>query len=1696
MSWLLDILRCVQRYIYDGNNRNPTPDVSAQKEPARASPPTQPETTPVRVATQTPPPSVSQRNYVDSVRPTTISKPTEKPSGSYATPSNWRPPTNVLPADHIPGEIKHVIEKDQVPQVLKKRISTISNYEDYLGALLYGDNNCLYKGLGENWTPNVSTKKQPARTSPPTQPKTTPARVAAQTPSPSLSQRNSVDSVRPPIISNPPENPSGSYATPSNWRPPNVLPVYHIPGDIKHVIEKDQVPEGLKEHVSPSNYVDYFAALLYAEDYYMEKWSEFLKEFVLSGITLRLREETMSGKPRKSNKTVYMNQMGILECNKEEKKVYVEFDMDSIPERRPFLLAKDYVYVRPSGKTVKPFQSNYADCFAALLYAEDYYMEKEPARASPPTQPETTPVRVATQTPPPSVSQRNYVDSVRPTTISKPTEKPSGSYATPSNWRPPTNVLPADHIPGEIKHVIEKDQVPQVLKKRISTISNYEDYLGALLYGDNNCLYKGLGENRTPNVSTKKQPARTSPPTQPKTTPARVAAQTPSPSLSQRNSVDSVRPPIISNPPENPSGSYATPSNWRPPNVLPVYHIPGDIKHVIEKDQVPEGLKEHVSPSNYVDYFAALLYAEDYYMEKWSEFLEEFVLSGITLRLREETISGKPRKSNKTVYMNQMGILECNEEKKVYVEFDMDSIPERRPFLLAKDYVYVRPSGKTVKPFQGFLSRVEKSKLLLAEFGKDFHAQHSLMNKYDVWFDFNRVCLKRSHQGVAAAVDPSFRGILFPERVSRSRRQIPIFSVPFNRNFDQVEMSAVNQILSLKGPPPYLIVESSLPRSHGIIVEAILQIYRAFKESRILIVAPQNHTCDWLIIRLQEEIPVSEMFRANAAFRERDEVPEDVLSSSLYEGECFTFPPSEDLRKFKVIASTFMSSFRLHGQGIYAGHFSHIFVVDACYATEPETMVTLANLANESTAVVLTGSSEHYARWVRSDIARANGLRRSYFKRLLESEPYKSRDPGFVKEIRVCKSSLPCVVIFLYSRSDESRFSNISCYEVLSQRSSSPARVFEQARSPLRSPSTPSIQPRYAYGSDYWNQATIASVRAESARKSQPKQPEINQNPMRFVTQTHTTPPSVSQKNSVDSVRPSTISIHSTKPSTPSTAVSAKIPISSKGLDSVSHRSSIASICPPSISVLSTKPSAVSSSESAEKPISSNVLGLPKKPSAQKPSALSGSDPPKKPHASSGSDPPKKPNASPGSDPPKRPSGSNVLPVYHIPEDIKHVLEKDQIPEVLKKKHISSSNYADYFAALLYAEDYYEQKWSELLKKFVLSEITLRLHEETISGISRKSNKKVYMNQMGILESNKEEKKVYVVFDMDSIPERRPFLLAKDYVYVRRSGKTVKPFQVSLTNFCSAASEGLKGFLSRVEKSKRFLAEFGKDFHAQHSLMNKYDVWFAFNRVCLKRSHQGVAAAVDPSFRGILFPEPVSRSRRQIPIFTVPFNRNFDQMEMSAVNQILSLKGPPPYLIVESSPLLSSPPRSHGIIVEAVLQIYRTFKESRILIVAPQNRTCDSLIIRLQEEIPVSEMFRANAAFRERDEVPEDVLSSSLYEGECFTCPPSKDLRKFKVTASTFMSSFRLHGQGIYAGHFSHIFVVDACYATEPETMVTLANLANESTAVVLAGSSEHYARWVRSDIARANGLRRSYFKRLLESEPYKSRDPGFVKYL
>uniref|UniRef100_A0A6N2M997 Dihydroorotate dehydrogenase (quinone), mitochondrial n=1 Tax=Salix viminalis TaxID=40686 RepID=A0A6N2M997_SALVM len=443
-------------------------------------------------------------------------------------------------------------------------------------------------------------------------------------------------------------------------------------------------------------------------------------------------------------------------------------------------------------------------------------------------------------------------------------------------------------------------------------------------------------------------------------------------------------------------------------DMSPIYAVPKDIEDLIKRGIVPEALNELLSPSTYKDYFAALLYAEDFYIEKWSK----FKLENITLKLQDAAIS---KRYGRKEYFSESH----EKDDKTFVEFEIDSCRERRPFLLSRDFALARPSGQKTEPYKGLIYRVVKNNIVLVEFGKDFYLQHHPTRKYDVSFSFNRVCLKRAHQAIEAASDPSFKNFLFPGFAHR--KSIPT-STPlhfFNHKLDVCQRSAVQEILSFQGPAPYVVEgphcsqkyskqqsrtgyvaqEAGLSRTGLVVQEAVLQIYQRSSKHRILICAPINRTCDDLTQSLRKDIPESDMFRANAAFREVDGMAIDILTSCLFENDCFGCPSIQELRKFRVILSTFVSSFRLHNEGIVAGHFSHIFLVDASSATEPEAMVAMANLAGENTAVIVTGAPGNRSGWVRSNIAREKGLMRSYFERIRDSQPYRSLHPKFIKQL-------------------------------------------------------------------------------------------------------------------------------------------------------------------------------------------------------------------------------------------------------------------------------------------------------------------------------------------------------------------------------------------------------------------------------------------------------------------------------------------------------------------------------------------------------------------------------------------------------------------------------------------------------------------------------------------------------------------------
>ena len=285
--------------------------------------------------------------------------------------------------------------------------------------------------------------------------------------------------------------------------------------------------------------------------------------------------------------------------------------------------------------------------------------------------------------------------------------------------------------------------------------------------------------------------------------------------------------------------------------------------------------------------------------------------------------------------------------------------------------------------------------------------------------------------------------------------------------------------------------------------------------------------------------------------------------------------------------------------------------------------------------------------------------------------------------------------------------------------------------------------------------------------------------------------------------------------------------------------------------------------------------------------------------------------------------------------------------------------------------------------------------------------------------------------------------------------------------------------------STHVLVDFEDDFHIQHRPNWRYDINFSFNRICFRRAHQAIRATTSPSFPKLsyLFPDFLS-GKSDLSNPAVPSIRNtLDADQLSAVEEILGIECPPPYLVegqlCVTGPKVKKLSRTGEVVREAVYRIYESSPEHQILICSPLNASCDELMLSLKEVIPEDEMFRANAAFREVNVVPTDILPSCPYDGECFTCPSFDDLKEFRIILSTFVSCFRLHKEGLAAGHFSHVFIVDASAGTEPETMIALANFANENTAVVITGSTRSTPYLVRSDMARRRGLKTSYFERL-----------------
>ncbi|KAK0452100.1 P-loop containing nucleoside triphosphate hydrolase protein [Desarmillaria tabescens] len=403
---------------------------------------------------------------------------------------------------------------------------------------------------------------------------------------------------------------------------------------------------------------------------------------------------------------------------------------------------------------------------------------------------------------------------------------------------------------------------------------------------------------------------------------------------------------------------------------------------------------------------------------------------------------------------------------------------------------------------------------------------------------------------------------------------------------------------------------------------------------------------------------------------------------------------------------------------------------------------------------------------------------------------------------------------------------------------------------------------------------------------------------------------------------------------------------------------------------------------------------------------------------------------------------TKILPKYDIPKNLHATLATGSVPEVVRRLRemflpptIEGASYGRHFRHLIWAEEF---KSSQDLEYYDIP-------NSKLTGNGR-----------------------YYHLEVPGLAEKRPSVLVGDNILVRRSDAPEGHWYSGCVHFVHKAEVGLCFYYSfKATSTDRFL------------------VRFKLNRYPLRRQHQALETAFAPARlllpteQHVLAPSGASPWR--------PFNKLIDTnpQQRQAVDCILRQPG-------GSVPFIIFGPPGTGktvTMVEAIRQIHASNPKARILACAPSNSAADLITSRLMM-LGEDALFRFYAPSRPKQAVPLELKPFTYVNDEGnFSVPILARVRQFRVIVSTCVSASVFFGIGIPRGHFTHIFIDEAGQATEPEAMIAIKTMADNTTNVILSGDPKQLGPIIRSPVARDLGLEISYIERLMQRDMYDEED-------
>ncbi|XP_058491151.1 putative helicase mov-10-B.2 isoform X1 [Solea solea] len=418
--------------------------------------------------------------------------------------------------------------------------------------------------------------------------------------------------------------------------------------------------------------------------------------------------------------------------------------------------------------------------------------------------------------------------------------------------------------------------------------------------------------------------------------------------------------------------------------VIPLheYRIPPYMNQLIESLKQPAPvcdrrrtlLKSPLSWDNYAEKFQLLLYLEELQME---------------VDIRRYNIPNSETKEHAPMFRDTVNT-------KLLV-LEVPGVSENRPSVLRGDQLLVRPAGETGVKYRGYVHSVELDRVKLG-FSSELLSRFVDGMKFSVEFTINRLVVRLQHRAAELAVDHGLEKVLFPDAAAQ-HTQLPNLSL-FDRKLESnsEQSQAVGHIVAGSSKPaPYLIFGPPGTGKTVTMVEAIKQIEKTQASCHILACAPSNSAADLLCSKIVEHVEKRKVFRMYATSRDPRLIPEDLKESSNLVGNCYVFPPKEELMEFRVIVTTLITAGRLVSGGLPVGHFTHVFVDEAGHAVETECLVPLAGLLDAQTGqVVLAGDPEQLGPILRSPFALKYGMEVSLLERLMKECPlYRKQENAF-----------------------------------------------------------------------------------------------------------------------------------------------------------------------------------------------------------------------------------------------------------------------------------------------------------------------------------------------------------------------------------------------------------------------------------------------------------------------------------------------------------------------------------------------------------------------------------------------------------------------------------------------------------------------------------------------------------------------------